>query len=101
MAPHVAPANRDSLLKTRAEFGDLQITKCEVRSVVMQGAEEAEATVHVSWYLARQGRLRSSVLVQQWARSGGTWRIESQRLARGAPYPLLESAPPRAALNDH
>ena len=95
MADHVPKQKRGELATPRDEFGDLQVTACEVGSVKMKGKDKALALVQINWYRLSALRLRSSLVEQTWKRHSQGWLIVEQRLVRGAPYPLLLKQPTR------
>lgn len=92
---HVDPASRAKVLPHRREFGELKVTDCEVGAVKLKGKHTALAMVRIDWYMADSLRLRTSFVEQRWKLKSGKWLIVSQRLVRGAPYPMLVSSPAR------
>jgi hypothetical protein len=95
MAELVPKEKRSTLMARRQEFGDLQITGCQVGEVKVKGSNKALAVVRVDWYMMRSGRLHTSFIEQTWKREGERWFITKQRLVRGAPYPLITPKQPR------
>jgi len=93
MAEHVPEDKRSAMLSRRTEFGELQITGCEVGEVQVKGKDQALALVRLDWYLVSRPRLNTSFIEQTWKRSGDKWLITRQRLVRGAPCPLIVPIP--------
>jgi hypothetical protein len=100
MAEHVAEEKRGEFLARRKEFGDLQVTDCEVGQVTLKGKEQAVAMVRIDWYLTSSLRLYTSFVEQRWRLKDGSWQITEQRLVRGAPYPLLSPVPGHKRFKD-
>ena len=93
---HVDPGKRRELLAHRKEFGGtLKVTDCEVGMVKLKGKSQAVAMVRIDWYLINSLRLQTSFVEQKWMLKRGKWLITSQRLVRGAPYPMLIRSPDR------
>ena len=92
-AEHVAPEKRKDLFAQRVEFGELQVTDCQVGAVKLKGKGKAVALVQVDWYLVSTLTVRTSIIEQQWDLRSGRWLMTSERLVKGAPYPPLMSAP--------
>jgi hypothetical protein len=95
MTELVQKEKRSTLMVNRREFGDLQVTGCQVGEVNVKGSNKALAVVRVDWYLVRSGRLHTSFIEQTWKREGERWFITKQRLVRGAPCPLFTPKPSR------
>lgn len=93
MVDYVPTAQRARLLNQRSEFGDLQVTGCELGTVTLKGSDQAVATVRIDWYLTRAPQLRTSFLQQTWQLSSGKWEIVGQRVVKGAPYPVTSTGP--------
>ena len=90
---HVPEERRADLLAQRDEFGEVQVTGCEVGQVTFQGKDRALAIVRLEWYLASALQLRTSYVQQSWQLKGGKWQIMAQRLVRGDPCPLITGQP--------
>ena len=89
MAEHVPADGEAGVMAKRDDFGELQVTSCEVGALELKKKGHAVAMVKIEWYRLRRGRLNTTFVSQRWKQVDGVWKMIQQRRVRGAPYPLL------------
>lgn len=89
VARRIAPSQRDAYAQRRAIHQGLRIVGCQVAGVKLENKKSALVHLQVDWYLAHQGRVRRSLILQRWKRRKDRWEVASERPLRGARFPLL------------
>lgn len=79
----VSPKLRDEFLKNHAAWGGrVTIADTELGSFHMNGKEDAELNVRVTWYSNEQ-ELRSTLIHQKWHAEKGNWLLVAEARTDG------------------
>ncbi len=80
----VSPGARPDFVKAHSGWGGkITIADTELGNFHMEGKEDAEMNLRVTWYLASEQELRSTLLRQRWHSTKGTWLLTSEERVDG------------------
>jgi hypothetical protein len=80
----VAPSLRAEFIKAHAAWGGrITIADLELANFRMEGTDDAEMDMHVTWYNAADQELRSTLLHQKWHGPKGDWLLVSETRTDG------------------
>ncbi|PID37888.1 MAG: hypothetical protein CSB49_08420, partial [Proteobacteria bacterium] len=82
-------AGQQRYLAARERIADLRVTKCRVTGVRTASPQRATVVLSVAWFRLSRGKVRRSVVEQDWRLKGTQWRVVRQAVVRGAMLPIF------------
>jgi hypothetical protein len=84
-AEHAAPKSKDGFLARRKLWGqNVRVVDIDVEHVELNGTDEADVRVMVSWTRMDDGLLHNTTVSQKWeSASSGKWSLQSEKREAG------------------